>query len=83
VLSFLIPAWLLVVVNAVGNASRRWTALAAVLWPLPFLYFLFDSNVLVYYMVRWVLLFGLPIGFALKWARTEHLHGSKTLRPAL
>ncbi|QYD72042.1 hypothetical protein KZJ38_34375 [Paraburkholderia edwinii] len=82
VLSFLIPAWLLVVVNAVGNAARRWTALAAVLWPLPFLYFLFDSNVLVYYMVRWVLLFGLPIGFALKWARTERVHGSKTLRAA-
>jgi hypothetical protein len=80
VLSFLVPAWLLVAVNAVGNASRRWTALAAVLWPLPFLYFLFDSNVLVYYMVRWVLLFGLPIGFALKWARTRPLHASSALR---
>jgi hypothetical protein len=77
VLSFLIPAWLLVIVNAVANASRRWTALAAVLWPMPFLYFLFDSNVLVYYTIRWVLLFGLPIGFALKWPRTGPRYASR------
>jgi len=67
VLSFAIPVWLLVTLNRVGRHSSRWTALRTVLWPLPFLFFLFDSNVLVYYVVRWVVLFGMPMGFALKW----------------
>ena len=44
VLSFLIPAYLLVLVNRVGRRSRRWLPLRAVIWPLPFLFFLFDSN---------------------------------------
>ncbi|WP_027210477.1 hypothetical protein [Burkholderia sp. WSM2232] len=69
VLSFAIPVWLLVTLNRVGRHSSRWTALRTVLWPLPFLFFLFDSNVLVYYVVRWVVLFGVPMGFALNWPR--------------
>jgi len=69
VLSFAIPIWLLVTLNRVGRHSSRWTALRTVLWPLPFLFFLFDSNVLVYYIVRWVILFGVPMGFALNWPR--------------
>lgn len=71
VLSFLVPAWILVLLNTVGKRSRNWTALRAVLWPLPFLFFLFDSNVMVYYVVRWILLFALPMGFALKWPRRD------------
>lgn len=67
VVAFAIPVWLLVALNRIGSRSRRWTALRAVVWPLPFLFFLFDSNVIVYYVVRWVLLFGVPMAFALKW----------------
>ncbi|MDR6417814.1 hypothetical protein [Paraburkholderia phenoliruptrix] len=73
VLSFAIPVWLLIALNRVGRRSSRWTALRAVMWPLPFLFFLFDSNVLVYYVVRWVLLFGVPMGFALNWPRGKAL----------
>jgi hypothetical protein len=68
-LSFLIPAYLLVKQHKVGQRSRRWLPLRAVMWPLPFLFFLFDSNVMVYYVVRWILLFGVPMAFALKWPR--------------
>jgi hypothetical protein len=69
VLSFLIPAYLLVAINKIGLRAARWLPLRAVMWPLPFLFFLFDSNVLVYYTVRWILLFGVPMAFALKWPR--------------
>ncbi|RQR29913.1 hypothetical protein [Burkholderia sp. Bp9142] len=69
VLSFAIPAILLVVQNNTGIRARRWLPLRAVMWPLPFLFFLFDSNVIVYYTVRWVLLFGLPMAFVLRQPR--------------
>ena len=72
-LSFLIPAYLLVLINKIGRRSRKWLPLRAVMWPLPFLFFLFDSNVLVYYFVRWILLFGVPMAFALKWPRRRRL----------
>jgi hypothetical protein len=69
VLAFAIPALLLVVQNNAGTRSRRWLPLRAVLWPLPFLFFLFDSNVMVYYAVRWILLFGVPMAFVLRWPK--------------
>lgn len=69
VLAFAIPALLLVVQNTAGTRARRWLPLRAVLWPMPFLFFLFDSNVLVYYTVRWILLFGVPMAFVLKLSR--------------
>ncbi|KDB06365.1 hypothetical protein LIG30_4290 [Burkholderia sp. lig30] len=69
VLAFAIPAMLLVVRNNVGTRARKWLPLRAVMWPLPFLFFLFDSNVIVYYTVRWILLFGVPMAFVLKWPR--------------
>lgn len=55
--------------NNTGKRARKWLPLRAVLWPLPFLFFLFDSNVLVYYTVRWILLFGVPMAFVLNWPR--------------
>jgi hypothetical protein len=69
VLAFVIPALLLVMQNNTGKRERKWLPLRAVLWPLPFLFFLFDSNVLVYYTVRWILLFGVPMAFVLNWPR--------------
>ncbi|RAQ16198.1 hypothetical protein DPR02_00125 [Burkholderia cepacia] len=69
VLSFAIPAALLVVQNGVGVRSRRWLPLRVVMWPLPFLFFLFDSNVMVYYSMRWILLFGMPMAFVMTWPR--------------
>ncbi|MBP0624936.1 O-antigen polymerase [Cupriavidus consociatus] len=72
IVSFVIPGWLLVVLNRVSGKSSRWKALRAVLWPLPFLFFLFDSNVMVYYVIRWVLLFGIPMGYALSWPRLRY-----------
>ncbi|MGC3024518.1 hypothetical protein ACPUER_05075 [Burkholderia sp. DN3021] len=72
VLSFAIPAALLVVQNLVGARSRKWLPLRAVMWPLPFLFFLFDSNVMVYYTMRWILLFGVPLAFVLVWPRQPH-----------
>jgi hypothetical protein len=73
VLSFLIPAYLLVALSKVERRSRKWLPLRAVMWPLPFLFFLFDSNVLVYYVVRWILLFGVPMAFALQWPRKRRV----------
>ncbi|WP_235362744.1 hypothetical protein [Burkholderia sp. A9] len=68
-LSFVIPAMLLVLHNRIGRKAERWLPLRAVIWPIPFLFFLFDSNVIVYYVVRWVLLFGLPMAYALQSSR--------------
>lgn len=72
VLSFAIPAAMLVVQNQAGTRDRRWLPLRAVMWPLPFLFFLFDSNVMVYYTVRWILLFAVPMAFVLKSPRRLH-----------
>jgi len=35
-------------------------------YPLPFLFFLFDSNVLAYYAIRWIVLFALPMALLLR-----------------
>ncbi|WP_196485451.1 hypothetical protein [Burkholderia cepacia] len=72
VIAFALPALLLVVQNNVGTRARKWLPLRAVMWPLPFLFFLFDSNVLVYYTVRWILLFGVPMAFVLRGPRSSH-----------
>lgn len=81
VLSFAIPAILLVVQNNTGIRSRRWLPLQVVMWPLPFLFFLFDSNVMVYYTVRWILLFGLPMAFVLRQPRRSRRAAIDTLAP--
>lgn len=85
VMAFAIPALLLVLQNNVGARSRKWLPLRAVMWPLPFLFFLFDSNVLVYYTVRWILLFGVPMAFVLRWpqsARASARRAALRQRPA-
>jgi len=69
VLAFGFPALLLVAVNALsGSRHRKWLPLKIVLMPLPFLFFLFDSNVIAYYVVRWIVLFALPMAFVLRFA---------------
>jgi hypothetical protein len=69
VFAFCIPAVLLIVVNALSGArKRKWLPLKIVLMPLPFLFFLFDSNVIAYYAVRWIVLFALPMAFVLRFA---------------
>ncbi|WP_213776173.1 hypothetical protein [Caballeronia sp. dw_276] len=69
VLSFLLPAFLLVAVNSTGGPrKRKWLPLKIVLMPLPFLFFLFDSNVIAYYIVRWIVLFDLPMAFVLRFS---------------
>ncbi|WP_175728105.1 hypothetical protein [Burkholderia ambifaria] len=83
VLSFAIPAILLVVQNNTGIRSRRWLPLQAVMWPLPFLFFLFDSNVMVYYTVRWILLFGLPMAFVLRQPRRSRQTAIDALAPPI
>ncbi|SAL31137.1 hypothetical protein AWB69_02600 [Caballeronia udeis] len=70
VLAFGIPAVLLVAVNALSNSrNRKWLPLRIVLMPLPFLFFLFDSNVIAYYVVRWIVLFALPMAFVLRFSK--------------
>ena len=69
VLAFGFPALLLVAVNALSDSRhRKWLPLKIVLMPLPFLFFLFDSNVIAYYVVRWILLFALPMAFVLRFS---------------
>jgi hypothetical protein len=69
VLAFGIPAWLLVAIDGLGGpGNRKWLPLKVILMPLPFLFFLFDSNVIAYYIVRWVVLFALPMAFVLRFA---------------
>jgi hypothetical protein len=73
VLSFSLPALLLVAVNSIsGVNNRKWLPLKVVLIPLPFLFFLFDSNVLAYYFVRWILLFALPMAFVLRFSEDRN-----------
>ncbi|EEA02864.1 conserved hypothetical protein [Burkholderia sp. H160] len=65
--SFAVPALMLVFLRKLQRTqNRRWTPLKVVLTPLPFLFFLFDSNVLAYYVMRWILLFALPLTFVLR-----------------
>jgi hypothetical protein len=69
VFAFCIPAVLLIAVNSLGSSrKRKWLPLKIVLMPLPFLFFLFDSNVIAYYVVRWIVLFALPMAFVLRFA---------------
>jgi len=69
VFAFGFPALLLVAVNALsGSRHRKWLPLRIVLMPLPFLFFLFDSNVIAYYVVRWIVLFALPMAFVLRFS---------------
>ena len=50
------------------SRHRKWLPLKIVLMPLPFLFFLFDSNVIAYYVVRWIVLFALPMAFVLRFS---------------
>jgi hypothetical protein len=69
VFAFCLPAVFLIAVNALGGSrNRKWLPLKIVLMPLPFLFFLFDSNVMAYYAVRWIVLFALPMAFVLRFA---------------
>ena len=69
VLAFVFPALLLVAVNALSDSRhRKWLPLKIVLMPLPFLFFLFDSNVIAYYVVRWIVLFALPMALVLRFS---------------
>jgi len=78
VLAFGFPALLLVAVNALsGSRHRKWLPLKIVLMPLPFLFFLFDSNVIAYYVVRWIVLFALPMAFVLRFSD----RGNETVSP--
>ena len=73
VLSFSLPALLMVAVNSIsGSRNRKWLPLKVVLMPLPFLFFLFDSNVLAYYVVRWIVLFALPMAFVLRFSEDHN-----------
>jgi len=73
VLAFIFPAFLLVAVNALSSSRhQKWLPLRIVLMPLPFLFFLFDSNVIAYYVVRWIVLFALPMAFLLRFSNREN-----------
>ncbi|MBN3847585.1 hypothetical protein G3N58_12200 [Paraburkholderia sp. Ac-20342] len=66
-LSFIVVAWLIARINRIGLGSHwRWLPIKIVSYPLPFLFFLFDSNVLAYYGMRWIVLFALPLALLLK-----------------
>jgi hypothetical protein len=66
-LSFVVVARLIAWINLIGfGASWRWLPVKAVSYPLPFLFFLFDSNVLAYYGIRWIVLFALPMALLLR-----------------
>ncbi|MBN3765036.1 hypothetical protein [Burkholderia sp. Ac-20365] len=66
-LSFVVAAWMIDRIGRMANGSNwKWLPVKVVSYPLPFLYFLFDSNVLAYYVVRWILLFAFPMSMLLK-----------------
>ena len=66
-LSFVVIAWLIWLINRIGTEShRRWAIVRIVSYPLPFLFLLFDSNVIAYYVMRWIVLFALPIALLMK-----------------
>jgi hypothetical protein len=64
--SFLIPAFLVILLRKLNDRAGRWEPLRIILMPLPFLFFLFDSNVLAYYAMRWIVLFALPLSMFLE-----------------
>ncbi|MDR6410122.1 hypothetical protein [Paraburkholderia terricola] len=71
-LSFVVVAWLIVRIDRMGlGANWRWLPVKVVSYPLPFLFFLFDSNVLAYYGMRWIVLFALPMALLLKRKKTS------------
>jgi hypothetical protein len=71
-LSFVVAAWLIARIDRIGlGAHWRWLPVKVVSYPLPFLFFLFDSNVLAYYGVRWIVLFALPLALLLKRKKTS------------
>ncbi|MGA7811934.1 hypothetical protein [Caballeronia sp.] len=73
VLAFCFPALFLVAINVLGKPHhRKWLPLKIVLIPLPFLFFLFDSNVMAYYAVRWIVLFALPMAFVLRFVEDRN-----------
>ncbi|MFM0368465.1 hypothetical protein [Paraburkholderia aspalathi] len=66
-LSFVVVAWLIARISLMGlGTSWRWLLVKVVSYPLPFLFFLFDSNVLAYYGIRWIVLFALPMALLLR-----------------
>lgn len=66
-LSFVVAAWMIARINGMAlGANWRWLTVKVVSYPLPFLFFLFDSNVLAYYGTRWIVLFALPMALLLK-----------------
>ncbi|MFM0238861.1 hypothetical protein [Paraburkholderia phytofirmans] len=66
-LSFVVVAWMIARINRMGLGTNwRWLPVKVVSYPLPFLFFLFDSNVLAYYGMRWIVLFALPLALLLK-----------------
>ncbi|TDN70724.1 hypothetical protein [Paraburkholderia sp. BL10I2N1] len=70
-LSFVVAAWLMAWIDQMALGSNwRWVPVKVVSYPLPFLFFLFDSNVLAYYGVRWIVLFALPMAHLLRRKRT-------------
>jgi hypothetical protein len=67
ILAFAFPPLILILMNRIyATGKRKWIPLKVVLLPLPVLFFLFDSNVLAYYVIRWVVLFALPMAFVLR-----------------
>lgn len=70
-LSFVLAAWMIERIGRAANGSNwTWLPVKVVCYPLPFLYFLFDSNVLAYYIVRWILLFAFPMSVLLRKRRS-------------
>ncbi|MEM5435717.1 hypothetical protein [Paraburkholderia diazotrophica] len=71
--SFIVAAWLIARIDhAALGANWRWLPAKMVSYPLPFLFFLFDSNVLAYYAMRWIVLFALPMALLLRRKRNRH-----------
>jgi hypothetical protein len=71
-LSFVILGWLIARIQQLGEgAGWRWLPVRIVCYPLPFLFLLFDSNVIAYYIVRWIVLFALPLTLLLKEGRRD------------
>jgi len=66
-LSFVALAWLIARIESMGfSADWQWIPVKVVSYPLPFLFLLFDSNVLAYYGMRWIVLFALPMALMLR-----------------
>ncbi|BCZ79596.1 hypothetical protein PTKU64_32710 [Paraburkholderia terrae] len=66
-LSFVALAWLITRITMMGlGTGWRWIPVKIVSYPLPFLFLLFDSNVLAYYGMRWIVLFAFPMALLLR-----------------